>query len=64
MRKAAKWIRHSHFLDDDEYECPICGYTTDEPYNECPNCGNRMSGSMDDHNWIDEIEKLNMMLDD
>ncbi len=63
MTEKKTWIRHSHFLREDEYECPVCGYISSEPYNKCPSCGIRMNGSKDDYNWIDEIEELDMIDD-
>ena len=64
MERSAYWIRHTHILRDDEYECSACGYLSEEPYAVCPECGSGMGGAKSDLNWIDEMEELDMMLED
>ena len=64
MMKKAQWIQHTHVFKDDDYECSVCGYLSEEPYSICPGCGNRMAGSQYDPAWIDEMEEIDMILED
>lgn len=63
-KKHGKWIQHTHFLKNDEYECTNCGYIADRPYATCPSCGNDMNGSDYDPEWVDEMEIIDMIFDD
>ncbi len=60
------WIRHSHFFDQDDFECPVCGKRFNDMYDSCPACGNAISGEYPDiqDDWIEEAEELDWLLDD
>ena len=58
MKRTAKWIRHTHILRKDEFECSVCGAKTDIPKKNCPNCGRMMKGLMYDPSWVDEISLM------
>ncbi|MBR6018602.1 MAG: hypothetical protein IK055_00100 [Lachnospiraceae bacterium] len=64
MRNKAYWIRHSHILRRDEYECSACGETTEKPRKICPHCGSTMKGVQGDAGWVDEMETIDAWFDD
>lgn len=64
MMDVAQWIQHTHMFRGDDFECSSCGYISEEPFAICPSCGRQMKGSKNDPSWIDEIEKLDMLIDD
>ena len=64
MKKAARWIRHTHLFQKDEYECSACGGKVDKPYRICPRCGMPMKGSNYDPSWVDEMEMIDAIFDD
>lgn len=64
MKKAAKWIQHTHLFRRDEYECSACGYKADKPYKICPRCQSNMKGSKYDPSWVDEVEMIDAIFDD
>ena len=64
MKKAAYWIRKTHFFRSDEYICSRCGCSEDEPLAVCPDCGSLMKLSKYDPHWEDELEELEALLDD
>ena len=64
MKRAARWIRHTHLFRKDEYECSACGFKADKPYRICPCCGLLMKGSKYDPSWVDEMEMMDAIYDD
>ena len=64
MKRAARWIRHTHLFRKDEYECSACGFAADKPYRICPHCGLAMKGSKYDPSWVDEMEMIDAAFDD
>ncbi len=52
----AQWIRKTHLFHSDEYICSNCGYQTDKPYIECPDCGAKMRKTKYEVSWVDEVE--------
>ena len=63
-RKTAHWIRRTHILRKDEYECSACGKRTDKPGKVCPYCGVPVKGSKYDPSWVDEMEMIDAVLED
>lgn len=64
MKRATRWIRHTHLFRKDEYECSACGFNTDKPYRVCPRCGLEMKGPKYDPSWVDEMEMMDAIYDD
>lgn len=64
MKRAARWIRHTHLFRKDDYECSACGFKADKPYRICPRCGMSMKGSKYDPSWVDEMEMMDAVFDD
>ena len=60
-KKKACWIRKTHLLRADEFECSACGRRFDKPYEKCPYCGRDMDGSRYDPSWVDEAEILDIL---
>jgi predicted amidophosphoribosyltransferase len=58
------WIKHSHLLDPDEYECSRCGAVFSQKYPSCPNCGTTPGLEKEEQDWVDEAEELSWILDD
>lgn len=61
-KKRATWIRHTHLLKADEYECSACGYRTNKPKSTCPHCGASMGGEKYDPSWVDEAAMMDIIL--
>ena len=59
-KQSAAWIRRTHLLRADEYECSVCGSRYKRPSVKCPNCGRIMRGSKHDPSWVDEAEILDI----
>ena len=57
-------IRHSHFLEPDEYECSVCGQRFREERKVCPGCGASLRWTEKDLEWMDEEEEISLILDD
>ncbi len=49
-------ITHPHYIDDDEYECTICGRRFDRNQMSCPHCGVRFTETKTDYEEYDEEE--------
>ena len=66
MKKAIipHWIKHSHFLGRDEYECSVCGARYKYKSKNCPNCDAVLSWTMDQKEWLNEAILHDEMLDD
>ena len=66
MNETAEWIRRTHALWSDEYECSACEARTDAPYERCPFCGAKMEGELYDPSWVEEMAFFNeiMKIDD
>ena len=62
--RGSQWIRHSHYLDPDEYECPRCGQVFQQKTSACPHCGAALRGTKDDQGWIEEAEEISLILGD
>ena len=60
----AQWIHKKRLFRRSVYICSCCGYRSDRPYVECPNCGSPMDGSKYDPEWVDEIEEIDAIFDD
>ena len=45
-----------HFMEDDEYKCPVCKARFWKDYMVCPNCGTRFTGTReDDGEFMEEM---------
>mgnify|MGYP002624712797 CR=1 FL=1 len=66
MKDAANphWIKHSHLLSPDEYECSACGGVFRRKSRTCPKCGAVLIRVADRHEWIDEAAMLDEILGD
>ena len=66
MRKPTgpHWIKHSHLLGADEYECSQCGAVIKRKSSVCPKCGTLLRLVLDNQEWIDEAEEIHAILDD
>ena len=62
--KKAFWIRRSHILRRDEYECSACGFRSDRPDAVCKGCGRSMKSGGCGSSWIDELEAIDALFDD
>lgn len=49
-------VDHPHCINDDDYECSICGARFSRDMMTCPHCGVRFSGKQDDWEEFDEEE--------
>ena len=49
-------IAHPHYIDDDEYECTICGRRFDRNQMSCPHCGVRFTEAKTDYREYEEEE--------
>ena len=49
-------IYHPHVIEDDDYECGICGYRFGEKVSSCPHCGVRFNCTVTDEEEYDEEE--------
>ena len=49
-------IDHPHLIDDDDYECPVCGARFEKNVMTCPRCGARFTGKVTDTEEFDEEE--------
>ncbi len=50
----AHWIKHSHLLRPDEYECSACGAMFRHRSQACPKCGAVLLQVANRQEWIDE----------
>lgn len=49
-------IAHTHFIDDDDYECTICGRRFERNQMSCPHCGVRFTETKEDYVEYEEEE--------
>ncbi len=49
-------IAHPHYVEEDDYECPVCGARFTRNVMTCPACGNHFSGTRIDEEEYDEEE--------
>ena len=49
-------IDHPHLIDDDDYECPVCGARFEKNVMTCPRCGAWFTGKVTDTEEFDEEE--------
>ena len=56
--RAAYWIEKTHLMDDDEYICSTCGYSSDRPYKVCSNCEKNMKKIKYDPSWAADEDEL------
>ena len=42
------WIKSSHIFAKDDYECSVCGRSFKSAPLECPRCGAKMRGTIND----------------
>ena len=51
-------VGHLHYIDPDEYECPVCHATFKRNVMVCPQCGTRFTGTREDMTaYDDELEE-------
>ncbi len=55
------WIRHTHFLAPDTYECSACGAVSRRKLPVCPGCGAAIRRVLDRLEWLDEAEETDLM---
>ena len=58
------WIKHSHLLSPDEYECSECGAVFRRKSAICPKCGATLRPVLDRQEWLDEAVIYEIMDDD
>ena len=58
------WIRHTHFLRPDEYECSACGAVFRRRTDACPKCGVTLRSVSDRQEWLDEAIMLDVADED
>ena len=58
------WIQKTHLFSKDQYICSACRAVCDEPYQVCPACGAEKSKVTYDASWVDEAEKMSILLDE
>ena len=49
-------IAHPHYIDDDDYECTICGRRFEHNQMSCPHCGVRFTETKEDYEEYEEEE--------
>ena len=49
-------IYHPHVVEEDDYECGICGYRFSKADSSCPHCGVRFNCAVTDEEEYDEEE--------
>ena len=59
----AKWIKHDTLFDGIYYECSDCGEKCRYNEDECPNCGEIMSGEKYSPDFVDDIFMMDIMGD-
>ena len=57
-------LMEADLFDDPEYECSVCGKLFSNSPPSCPACGSKMTGVDDPQDWVDEAEKLDLILGD
>ena len=62
--KKPHWIMREHLCDPIEYICSVCGAASEEPWEECPECGARMKKVKYDPVYVDEAEMLDILFGD
>ena len=62
--KEPHWIRHTHLLDDDEYECSECHSRFGGRKRFCPQCGALLRLVEEKDEWLDEAMFLDLIEDD
>ena len=51
-------IDHTHYCDDDDYECSVCGIRFQKKAMVCPHCGARFTGTkVDDTEYDEELDE-------
>ncbi len=63
MRKP-HWILKEHLCGQIEYFCSKCGTAFDDVWEECPECGVKMTKVKHDPVLVDEYEMLDILLGD
>ena len=61
---APHWIRHTHLLRPDEYECSACKAIFRHRSAVCPKCGTALTKVSDRQEWLDEAAILDILDDD
>ena len=64
MIKKSYWIQREHLFDPVEYVCSVCGAASEEPWEECPECGAKMKKEKYDPVYVDEAEMLDILFGD
>ena len=59
-----KRIDHLHYIDPDEYECPVCHATFKRNVMVCPQCGTRFTGTREDMTAYDDELEEELDMDD
>ena len=55
-RKGPHRIDRPHYIDDDDYECSVCGRRFDREQMSCPYCGSTFTDTEKDYGEFDEEE--------
>ena len=52
-------VNHPHVIDDDDYECPVCGRRFREDQMFCPYCDAQFDGKVTDtEEWDEEEDEM------
>ena len=62
--KKPHWIMREHLCDPVKYICSVCGAASEEPWEECPECGAKMKKVKYDPVYVDEAEILDILFGD
>ena len=62
--KKPHWMMREHLCDPMEYVCSVCGAASEEPWEECPECGAKMKKVKYDPVYVDEAEILDILFGD